>query len=105
MHHLGQIMNKIQRDQKPATSETSRAKALHMILAHSTTKGMSRPPKPPLSGTHGLAPIFTPFKRQAQHPPTLGSKQGHLFLVCAANRVRVKPCLNFSSDLFPVSSD
>ena len=35
---------------------------LGMIPAHSTTKGVGRPPKPALSPLHGSAPTLTPLK-------------------------------------------
>ena len=49
MHaQLVQIRNKIQKEQKPP--------------AHSITKGVGRPPKPPLQQTLGPVPTFTPFE-------------------------------------------
>ena len=66
MHaQLVQIRNKIQKEQKPP--------------AHSITKGVGRPPKPPLQQTLGPVPTFTPFEGPAY--PISESKQGHLFLV------------------------
>ena len=70
MHaHLGQVMNsKIQKDQTlTAISEVLRAKVkyLSMIPAHSSTKGVARPPKPPLWPDRGSALTLTPLEGPA----------------------------------------
>ena len=55
-----------------------------MLPAHSTTKGLGRPPKPPSDPTWGPAPTLIPSKEQAPTSPQaseLGSKQqGKLLL-------------------------
>ena len=76
---LGQIMNMIQKDEKPpVTSEVLGAKAggPGMIPANGTTKGVGRPPKPLSSLTHGPTPTLIPFEGPVC--PTSGSEQGKL---------------------------
>ena len=56
---LGQIMNnKIQKDQKPNChfwGVEGKIRVLHIIPAHSTTKEVGRPPKPPFQpDTHPI---------------------------------------------------
>ena len=51
-----------------------------MPPAHTTTKGVGRPPKPPSGPTPGSAFTLTPPKEPAC-PPWGVSKQGKLFLV------------------------
>ena len=85
MHaRFGQIMNnKIQKGQNPTAAFDwgwgGRSRVLRMIPAHSTTEGVGRPPKPPLRPD---PPLPSPYLRnQLTHAPSLGSEQGHLFLV------------------------
>ena len=55
------MSNKIPKGQhSTATCEEPGAKAEYS--AHSTTKGVGRPPKPRLWPTHQSIPILTPFK-------------------------------------------
>lgn len=67
--HLGQVMNsKIQKGQTlTAISEVLRAKVkyLSMIPAHSSTKRVARPPKPPLWPDRGSALTLTPLEGPA----------------------------------------
>ena len=80
--HLGQVMNnKIQKSQTlTAISEVLRAKAkyLNMITAHSTSKWVGRPPKPPLWPDPWIGPYphptrgpnLLPLREEARVPVT-----------------------------------
>ena len=86
-----------------------------MIPAHSSTKGVGRPPKPPLCPYPPSCPYRKPHLRdQLTHTPTptphlpRGASKGTscLFsLPLATAGAPVKPCLNFSSGLLSISTD
>ena len=69
-------------------NKQTKPRILHRHLAHSTTKGVGRPPKPPL-WPHPSLP--SPFLRDQLTTPSK-SEQGNLFLA-----------LNFSSGLLSIS--
>ena len=83
------MYKKIQKDPKENNCHFQRvgAKAggqekkqvLHMPPAHNTSKGVGKPPKPPLCPIPGPAPTLTPYKEPAH--PYSGSEQGDLLLV------------------------
>ena len=82
---LGQIMNNIQKDQKPTQ--------------HHQWGGQTTP-------TPGPTPIRTPYKETA--PPAPGVSKGTCYLFSlppAAAGVPIKPCLNFLSGLLSISID
>ena len=100
MHvQLRQIMDhKGQKGHNPrATSkcQEQRQGILHsmcMIPAHGTTKGVGRPPKPPLWPHPPSIPTLTSFKGPAH--PSLGSQQGNLFLALTLLGCSTNNCLN-----------
>ena len=61
-----------------------------MPPAHSTTKGMGRPPKPRLQPDPWTHPYPPPHVRN-QPAPASGSEQGNLFLVFAPSCGRWSP--------------
>ena len=91
MHaQLGQIMDKkIQKDQKSPTANSeepgekqgpgSKSRVLHMHPAHTTTKGVGKPPKPPLWPDLWTRPYPHPIEGSSSS--SLGSKEGNLLLV------------------------
>ena len=75
-----------------------------MLLAHSTIKGVGRPPKPPLSQRLNLA---LPSGRLRENLP-LPREQARESIICfhsleLAAQVPVKLCMNFLSGLLPIS--
>ena len=62
-------------------------------LAHGTTKGVGRPPKPP------LWPDLSPHIRDQLSLPSSGSKQGNLFLVFTPNGCSMSPNKDLSEFL------
>ena len=87
---LGQIMDKkIQKDQKSPTANSeepgekqgpgSKSRVLHMHPAHTTTKGVGKPPKPPLWPDLWTRPYPHPIEGSSSS--SLGSKEGNLLLV------------------------
>ena len=93
---LGQIINsKTQKITNPiATIEVSEQKQgpVH-DPAHSTTKGVGRPPKPP------LWPDPSPHIRDQLSLPSSGSKQGNLFLVFTPDGCSLSPNKDLSKFL------
>ena len=99
-------LNKIQKGQNPAAiSEVLEAKvgdctwSLH-------TKGVARPPKPPLQPTYRPLTLF--HLRDRLTPlswPISGRQQGHLLLVLTPWCCSRSPSLNFSSGLLWISLD
>ena len=107
MHtQVGQIMDKIRKDQKPNCHfrrAGSKSRVLHMRPAHTTTKGVGRPPKPRL-WTH---PYPHPIEG-ASSPPPRGASKGTCYLLSlphTAAGAPVKPCLNFLSGILSISID
>ena len=104
---VGAMMNnKIQKGQTNCHfwGAGSKSRVLHMISAHSTTKGRGRPPKLPLQPDPLICPHPHPVKGTS-HPSQRVSK-GYLFLLPhAAAWVLIKPCLNSSSGLLSISTD
>ena len=92
---LGQLRNnKIQKDQKPNHhfwGVGSKSSVLHMILAHTTTKGVGRPPKPPSGLTLDLPLPSSHLRDQLSPPPAPGSKQGNLLLVFSPSCCSTSP--------------
>ena len=71
-----------------------------MIFAHSTTKGVRRPLKPP------PPPNLTPFKEPACPPQRVSKSISFLFLISwCSNKILIKPCLNSLSGLLSISVD
>ena len=75
-----------------------------MIPAHKTTKGVGRPPKPPLLPSIWICPYHYPIKAVSSPPPhfSLGVSKGTYCLFShlhAAAHVQIKPFLSFSSSL------
>ena len=74
-----------------------------MRPAHNTTKGVGKPPKPPLQPDPLDTPLPSPHIRNKLGPPTfreLASKGTCCFfsLPPAATGAPIKTCLNFLSD-------
>ena len=93
---LGQIINsKTQKITNPiATIEVSEQKQEPVHdPAHSTTKGVGRPPKPP------LWPDPSPHIRDQLSLPSSGSKQGNLFLVFTPDGCSLSPNKDLSKFL------
>ena len=65
----------------------SKSRVLRMPPAHTTTKGVGKPPKLPLlRPTPGPAPTLTAYKESARphlHPPQGANEQGNLLFVFA----------------------
>ena len=105
---LGQIMDKIQKDQQNPTaiSEELGAKAGYCACPLHTTlpKGRAHvtPPAPPLD-----PPLASPHMRNQLTPPWGASKEIWylLLLPSAAAGAPIKSCLNFLSGFLSVSID
>ena len=76
--------------------------------AHTTTKGVGKPPKPPFWPDPWSHPHPHQHKEQACPPPPGVSKQGDLWFVLTpscCSRAPLKPCLDFMSALQSISID
>ena len=97
---LRQIVDKIQKDWKPAAllRAGSQSRVLSMPTAHSTSKGVGKPPSYPSCLTPGHTPTLTACKEPAGPSPQQAS-QGTYCLFSFSAAV-IKPYLNFLSSLW-----